>query len=160
MPTNVDANQRYAAVIIDLPEKAKDATIKTLSEQVEVQKVLLKSFRKRLLAKLKDNIHLKTRLAIDCEPEKLEYNNLIGDGDDSENSDLDKGKNEVENENVDCADPLAQSNTESHAVENSGEENSSESDDGDDDCDKSTYYPDKHPISLDSFADDPEAGGS
>lgn len=142
MPTNVDVNQRFASTVIDMPEKAKDARMQELSERVKIQSVLLKSLRKRLLATLKDNIHLKSSLEMDCEAEKDEYNSLIGGSDDTENSDLDE------------------SNTEKNDDANSGEENRDESDSDDDDCHKSTYYPDKHPVSIDSFADDPEAGGS
>lgn len=62
LPVNIDANQRYANSMIDMPEKAKNSIIKELNNQIKAQKVLLKSFRKRLLIKLKENIELKARL--------------------------------------------------------------------------------------------------
>lgn len=149
VPMNVDVNQRYATVFIDMPEKAKDAIIKDLSEQVKVQKVLLKSFRKRLMTTLKENIHLKGKLTIDSEPEQLEYRNLLGGGTDIENFNSNQNSDELENVKTmsECS------------IENS-DESKGESDDDDDKCYTSTHYPDHHPVSIHSFVDDPEAGGS
>lgn len=77
-PPNPDENMRYVGVFVDLPAKAKDAVIKSLKERNHVLEVLVKDFRNNLLKKLKENIHLKARLGIHAELEKLEYNNLIG----------------------------------------------------------------------------------
>lgn len=167
LPLNVDVNQRYVGVYKDMPEKAKDSMIKELTQQIEVQKVLLKSFRKRLLATLKSNITLKSRLEIDCEGDKLEYNNLIGSIDESD----DCSSSESDNENAVCDN--SQSNHEHSDSTTSGEkskgeenDNDDEDDDGDDEDDDSnndnasSFYPDNHPVSNDFYTDDPDARGS
>lgn len=101
LPANINANQRYADTFIDMPEKAKDSIIQELKEQFKVQQVLVKSYRKKLLARLKENIDLKSRLELDCEHDKLEYNTLLGEEDakgedDQEEEDQEEGQEEEE----------------------------------------------------------------
>lgn len=87
LPSNIDFNQRYANTKIDMSEKAKDALIKDLSEEVKKQRVQMKSLLKKLLVTLKENMELKAQKGIDFENAKQEYNNLLRD--ESEISDLD-----------------------------------------------------------------------
>lgn len=137
LPANIDLNQRYAHSFVDLPPQAKDSMIKDLKDKVEVQEVLLKSFRKRLMARLKENIVLKCRLGMDCEIEKLEYNTLCGSGDDSEVS-------------------VSTGNDSSSEKEGSYDDD----DDDDDKVDQSSHYPDAHPLTISPISDDVGAGSS
>lgn len=144
LPINIDANQRYATVFIDMPERAKDSIIKDLSARNEVHQVLLKSMRKRLLKTLKENIKLighglKAKLDMDCENDKLEYNNLIGCEDSSE-SDENSCSEQSCNSVVGGNDENDDDDTTAHDI--------------------STSFPDQYPVSIDAFVDDPEAGGS
>lgn len=97
VPANIKVNQRYVAHFIEMPEEAKNAIIAELNEKIQVQRVLLKSFRKRLLATLKSNIELKCQLEVDCENEKLEYDSLLGNGEESEDSDDEDEEDSAEN---------------------------------------------------------------
>lgn len=163
LPANINSNQRYADSFIDMPSKAKDSVIQSLKEQIDVQKVMLVSFRERLLTRLEQVIQMKGQLNLDCESEKLEYNTLLGAGEeiddsvDAENA----GKLSPENE----SDPLAESNADDTDCEESiveqsihssdeNEEreevnqsnNDDDDDDDDDNCNQSSYYPDKYPV--------------
>lgn len=128
-----------------MPETTKVAMIKELSEQVKKQKILLKSFRKRLLTTLKENINLKSQLAIDCELAELEYNDLLRGKDKSSGSD---NVSQNESENIECDKSSTKNN------------NDRNSEDDDDDCESSSHYPDKHPVSVDSFSSHPGVDGS
>lgn len=169
LPANIDNNQRYADSFIDMPSKAKESVIESLQNQVDVQQVMLKSFRTRLLTRLKEVIQLKGKLNLDCESEKLEYNTLLGAGEESDDS--------VGTENADIVspenDPLTESNDDDRDCEEAVEKQSmhdsdereedhecSVDDDDDDSWGQSSHYPDKYPVTIESISDDPEAGCS
>lgn len=177
LPANIDGNQRYADSTIDMPSKAKDSVIQSLKEQIDVQKVMLVSFRERLLTRLEQVIQLKGELKLDCESEKLEYNTLLGTGEESDDSVDAENADKLSPENE--SDPLAESNVDDSDCEKFVEEQSihesdknderekvnqgndgDDDDDDDDNCNQSSYYPDKYPVILEPIANDPDAGGS
>lgn len=79
--TNPDSNMRYSGILDFMPEKAKDSVISDLKKMNTVLEALYQSMRKKLLGKMKENMHLKAKLGLDIEAEKSEYNSLIGPND-------------------------------------------------------------------------------
>lgn len=168
LPDNINVNQRYASSSIDMPSSAKDEIIEGLQKKVEVQEKLLKSFHNRLTDKLEEIIHLKCRLGINCEDEKVEYNTLLETGKASDGSVCtgSKGNSNDDESDDDNDSPPVQT----HSVEETPDADKSASvhltcggewsSDDDDTLTKSSYYPDKDPLRLSPISNDPEAGGS
>lgn len=134
MPENITCNQRYVAHLIEMPAEAKNAIIAGLNEKVQVQRVLIQSFRNRLLDTLKSNIELKSQMQIDCEKEKLEYNKLLADGEERD-SDVEFENDESDPENVeqDSVEPNEEGGEIGGGNETGCDDGDGDSDDEDDD---------------------------
>lgn len=102
-PIDPDANMCYSDGHVDnrLPEQAIRAITTKLEEKSEFWKHTAKEYRKKLLKKSHEIIHLKARYGLDAEQDKQEYNDLIGQNIESENGSVESESVESESENSD-----------------------------------------------------------
>lgn len=163
-PAKIDTNQGYASAFTDMPEKAKDGVIIELKEKVKSQG----EYSEKIIGTIEREYWIKMLIGGWLWVGKTRIQQFVGEEcEDFVTIDDENDRNK--NESAD-SDPSDESSSERKNDDHSGNnseclsdnnkrENEEEYDDSDDDaeCDASLYYPDRNPVSIDSF---PGAGSS